>query len=144
MLGHVDIYGTGYEQARAVLSGEETSPAFAPLKLITTALTMVSGIPGGLFSPSLSVGAGIGRNLASILPNVPVPVLGVLCMAAYLTAVVQAPITSFVIVSEMTENHALIIPIMLTVLIANSVSKIVCPESVYHALSKRFLPAVPD
>jgi H+/Cl- antiporter ClcA len=65
-------------------------------------------------------------------------------MAAYLTGVVQAPITSFVIVSEMTENHALIIPIMLTVLIANSASKMICPESVYHALSKRFLPQTPQ
>ncbi|MEH2513215.1 H+/Cl- antiporter ClcA [Nitrobacteraceae bacterium AZCC 1564] len=144
MAGHVDIYGTGYEEARAVLRGEQTSAAFAPLKLITTALTMVSGIPGGLFSPSLSVGAGIGRDLAMILPNVPIAVLGVLCMAAYLTGVVQAPITSFVIVSEMTENHALIIPIMLTVLIANSASKMICPESVYHALSKRFLPETPQ
>ncbi len=140
MAGHVDIYGTGYEQARAILRGDDSAAAFAPLKLIATALSSVSGIPGGLFSPSLSVGAGIGRNLATLLPNVPIAVLGVLCMAAYLTGVVQAPITSFVIVSEMTENHALIIPIMLTVLIANSTSKMVCPESVYHALSKRFLP----
>lgn len=140
MAGHVDIYGTGYEQARAILRGDDSPAAFAPLKLIATALSSVSGIPGGLFSPSLSVGAGIGRNLATLLPNVPIAVLGVLCMAAYLTGVVQAPITSFVIVSEMTENHALIIPIMLTVLIANSTSKMVCPESVYHALSKRFLP----
>ena len=99
-LGNVDIYGTGYEQAQAILKGENLSYAFAPFKLIATALSSISGIPGGLFSPSLAVGAGIGRDLTALLPNVPVGVLAVLCMAAYLSGVVQAPITSFVIVSE--------------------------------------------
>jgi H+/Cl- antiporter ClcA len=139
MLGHVDIYGTGYEQAQAVLRGEELSIAFAPLKLIATALSSISGIPGGLFSPSLAVGAGIARGLIGLLPGVSIGALAVLCMAAYLAGVVQAPITSFVIVSEMTENHALVIPIMLASLIAAATSKTVCPEGVYHALSKRFL-----
>ena len=39
----------------------------------------------------------------------------------------------------MTENHALVIPIMLSALIANAASKTVCPDGIYHALSKRFL-----
>lgn len=139
MLGNVDIYGTGYEQAQAILRGEELSRAFAPLKLIATALSSISGIPGGLFSPSLAVGAGIARDLTVLLPDVSIGALAVLCMAAYLAGVVQAPITSFVIVSEMTENHALVIPIMLASLIAAGTSKAICPEGVYHALSKRFL-----
>lgn len=139
MLGNVDIYGTGYEQAKAILRGEELSLAFAPLKLIATALSSISGIPGGLFSPSLAVGAGIARDLTVIVPGVSIGALAVLCMAAYLAGVVQAPITSFVIVSEMTENHALVIPIMLASLIAAATSKTICPEGVYHALSKRFL-----
>ena len=139
MLGNVDIYGTGYEQAKAILRGEELSLAFAPLKLIATALSSISGIPGGLFSPSLAVGAGIARDLTVVLPDVSIGALAVLCMAAYLAGVVQAPITSFVIVSEMTENHALVIPIMLASLIAAATSKTICPEGVYHALSKRFL-----
>jgi H+/Cl- antiporter ClcA len=138
-LGNVDIYGTGYEQAQAILRGEEMSLAFAPLKLIATALSSISGIPGGLFSPSLAVGAGIARDIAVLVPNVSIGALAVLCMAAYLAGVVQAPITSFVIVSEMTENHALVIPIMLASLIAAGTSKAICPEGVYHALSKRFL-----
>jgi H+/Cl- antiporter ClcA len=139
MLGNVDIYGTGYEQAKAILRGEELSLAFAPLKLIATALSSISGIPGGLFSPSLAVGAGIARDLTVLVPDVSIGALVVLCMAAYLAGVVQAPITSFVIVSEMTENHALVIPIMLASLIASATSKTICPEGVYHALSKRFL-----
>ena len=61
-------------------------------------------------------------------------------MAAYLAAVLQAPITAFVIVTEMTGNHALIFPVMLGALIANFMSKLVCEEGVYHALAKRLLP----
>jgi H+/Cl- antiporter ClcA len=109
------------------------------LKLIATALSSISGIPGGLFSPSLAVGAGIARDLTVVVPGVSIGALAMLCMAAYLAGVVQAPITSFVIVSEMTENHALVIPIMLASLIAAATSKTICPEGVYHALSKRFL-----
>jgi H+/Cl- antiporter ClcA len=138
-LGNVDIYGTGYEQAKAILRGEELPLAFGPLKLIATALSSISGIPGGLFSPSLAVGAGIARDLTVVVPDVSIGALTVLCMAAYLAGVVQAPITSFVIVSEMTENHALVIPIMLASLIAAATSKTICAEGVYHALSKRFL-----
>jgi H+/Cl- antiporter ClcA len=133
------IFGTGYDQARQILAGHsQLSPLFGPLKLVATVLSSISGIPGGIFSPSLAVGAGLGQDIGWLMPNVPVPVLAVLCMAAYLAGVVQAPITSFVIVSEMTENHALVIPIMLASLIANACSKLVCREGVYHALSESF------
>ena len=136
--GH--IFGTGYTQAQMILHAEPgLSPWFGPVKFIATALSSISGIPGGIFSPSLAVGAGIGQDLSLVLHAVPVGVLAILCMAAYLSGVVQAPITSFVIVSEMTENHALIIPIMLASLIANACAKLICEEGVYQALSLRFL-----
>ena len=60
-------------------------------------------------------------------------------MVAYLAGVVQTPITSFVIVSEMTQDHAMIIPLMAAALIANATSKLICPESIYRALSEGFL-----
>jgi hypothetical protein len=53
--------------------------------------------------------------------------------------VVQAPLTSAVIVSEMTADHSLILPIMITALAATAVSRLVCPEGVYHALARRML-----
>jgi H+/Cl- antiporter ClcA len=68
-------------------------------------------------------------------------------MAGYLAGVVQAPLTSAVIVSEMTADHALIFPIMVAALIATAVSRLVSGEGVYHALAKRLLarlqPAAP-
>ena len=136
--GH--IFGTGYTEAQMILHAQPgLSPWFGPVKLVATALSSISGIPGGIFSPSLAVGAGLGQDLAVLLHNVPVSVLAILCMAAYLTGVVQAPITSFVIVSEMTENHALLIPIMLACLIANACAKLVCEEGVYQVLALRFI-----
>jgi H+/Cl- antiporter ClcA len=60
-------------------------------------------------------------------------------MVAYFAGVVQAPITAFVIVTEMTDNHAMVVPLMATALIAYATSRSICREGVYHALAKGFL-----
>ena len=135
------IFGTGYAQAQTVLSGSPVPWMFGPLKLVATALSSVSGIPGGIFSPSLAVGAGLGYDLAPVFPGLPIGTLAVLCMAGYLAGVVQAPLTSAVIVSEMTADHALILPIMICSLGAAAVSRLVCREGIYHALADRLGPA---
>jgi chloride channel protein, CIC family len=58
---------------------------------------------------------------------------------SYFAGVVQAPITAFVIVIEMTDNHAMVIPLMAAALIAYATSRLICREGIYHALSKSFL-----
>jgi H+/Cl- antiporter ClcA len=60
-------------------------------------------------------------------------------MVSYFAGVVQAPITAFVIVSEMTDNHAMMVPLMVAAVIAHATSQLVCKEGVYHALAKSFL-----
>jgi len=135
-------FGTGYTQARALVQGEGGTPvAFGALKLLATAASSVSGIPGGIFAPSLAVGAGLGANVAALLPGAPAQALVVLGMVAYFAGVVQAPITAFVIVAEMTNDHALVVPLMLAALIGHAVSRLVCPEGVYHALAHGFVEA---
>ena len=140
------IYGTGYEQARMALYGEEQLAwYFTPLKLIATALSSISGMPGGFFAPSLSVGAGLGANLHWLFGDTPIGALVLLGMVAYFAGVVQAPITAFVIVAEMTDNHGMLVPLMLAAVIAHSASRLVCKEGVYHALARNFLAAAgPD
>lgn len=133
------IYGTGYPQVIALLHGD-TVAHFGPLKFAATLLSALSGIPGGIFSPSLAIGAGIGQDLAQLLPAVPMPVMAVLAMVAYFAGVVQAPITAFVIVVEMTNDHAMMVPLMLAALIGAATSRLICHEGIYHALSHRFLP----
>jgi H+/Cl- antiporter ClcA len=135
-----ETFGTGYEQARAVLHGPGIGPVFfAPLKFLATLASSLSGIPGGIFAPSLAIGASLGGVMASLLPTTPVGALGVLGMAAFLTGVVQAPITTFVIASEMTENHALVIPLMLTSLTAQAAARLVCRRGLYHDLAHTLL-----
>ena len=134
------IHGTGYIQVKAVLDGGAKLPwSFAPLKLAATAFSALSGIPGGIFSPSLAVGAGIGLDVAQLFPGAPVGAVILLGMVSYFAGVVQAPITAFVIVSEMTDNHAMMVPLMAAALIVHAASRLVCREGVYHALAKNFL-----
>lgn len=134
-------YGTGYLQAKNALHGIGTvSPFYAPLKFAATTLSSICGLPGGIFSPSLSVGAGLGADLAALFPKGDTGPIVLLGMVSYFTGVVQAPITAFVIVSEMTDNHAMLVPLMAAALIADGASRLVCKEGVYHALSVRYLP----
>ena len=135
------IFGTGYDQAKAILHGTSAlPPSFGPMKFLATLLSSISGIPGGIFAPSLAVGAGLAANLHAMLPMTPIGVLTILGMASTLSGVVQAPITSFVIVDEMTANHGLVIPIMVCALVANAVSKSICPHGIYHALARNYMP----
>ena len=143
-LGVHSSFGTGYAQARQILHGEGSfTLLYMPLKFLATLFSSISGIPGGLFAPSLSVGAGLGAEFHAIFPSIPVGALVLIAMTSYLTGVVQTPITSFVIVSEMTQDHGMVIPLMVASLIADAASRVVCKDGVYHALSRVFLPATP-
>lgn len=133
--------GTGYAYARGTLSGEHPLAfLYTPLKFLATIATTVSGLPGGIFSPSLSVGAGLGADIAGLFPLAPLSTIALLGMVAYFTGVTQAPITGFVIVMEMTDNSGMLLPLMATAMIAKGSARLICREGVYHALAKRFLP----
>jgi len=96
----------------ALEGGAPLATTFAPLKFIATTFSTISGIPGGIFAPSLAVGAGLGANIAHFFPTAPIEPIILLGMVSYFAGVVQAPITAFVIVTEMTDNHAMVIPLM--------------------------------
>ncbi|MDR3516405.1 MAG: chloride channel protein [Azospirillaceae bacterium] len=139
-----EIYGTGYAQARMVLEHSGTlSWGYMPAKLLATAAATVAGIPGGLFAPSLSVGAGMGALLSALIPGMPLATLVTLSMVAYFAGVVQAPVTATVIVMEMTDGHASILPLMATAVIAFGLSRLVNSEPIYHAMAGRILNALP-
>jgi H+/Cl- antiporter ClcA len=136
-------YGTGYEQARLMVEGRDPPLAdYAVLKFLATVISYLSGIPGGIFAPSLSVGAGIGQFLAQLLTNAPSGAVVLLAMVAYFSGVVQAPITATVIVMEMTDNQSMTIPLMATSMLAFGVSRLVCRRPLYGTLARRFLVSV--
>jgi H+/Cl- antiporter ClcA len=135
-------YGTGYEQARSMVEGHTTLPAaYALLKFIATVVSYISGIPGGIFAPSLAVGAGLGESLSHLMPSAPAGAVVLLGMVAYFSGVVQAPITAAVIVMEMTDNQGMTIPLLATSFLAFGVSRLVCRRPIYAALARRFLDA---
>jgi H+/Cl- antiporter ClcA len=133
--------GTAYAQTRAVLESGAIQPLwYAPAKLISTLLSSVSGVPGGLFSPSLSVGAAFGSFIHAMTPGVDIQAISLLSMVAYFAGVVQSPLTAFVIVLEMTNDKTMAMPLMATALLAAGASRLVCPEPLYHALSYTYDP----
>jgi H+/Cl- antiporter ClcA len=129
-------FGTGYEAASGIITGdEEVIFAYGILKFFATALSAVSGMPGGFFAPSLSVGAGLGADLAPLFPNVPISAIALMAMVAYFAGVVQAPITAFVIVAEMTDSYGLTVPLMASSWIGYGSAKLIGARPVYHALA---------
>ncbi|WP_419759516.1 chloride channel protein [Acidisoma sp.] len=140
LVSHGATYGTGYAQARLLVEGNARLPAsFFLLKLLATAASYLSGIPGGIFAPSLSVGASLGSFLATFFTHTPARAIVLLGMVGYFSGVVQAPITAFVIVLEMTANQQMTIPIMTTSMLAFVVSRLVCRRPLYGTLARRFL-----
>ncbi len=135
-------FGTGYAQARGAVDGHALSWDFWPAKLAATLATALSGIPGGIFAPSLAVGAGLGDWLAG--SGSTAATLGaVLGMAGYFAGVVQAPMTAFVIVLEMTGNDANVIPLMLAAVLGFGASRLIAPEPLYHGLARAYLTPSP-
>ncbi|GAB0116560.1 chloride channel protein [Acidisoma sp. 7E03] len=140
LLSHGATYGTGYAQARALVEGDARLPVtFFILKFLATVFSYLSGIPGGIFAPSLSVGASLGSWLAQLFPHSPARAIVLLGMVGYFAGVVQAPITAFVIVLEMTANQQMTIPIMATAWLGYAASRLVCRRPLYGTLARRFL-----
>ena len=140
LLSRGATYGTGYAQARALVEGDSRLPVtFFILKFLATVFSYLSGIPGGIFAPSLSVGASLGSWLAQFFPHSPARAIVLLGMVGYFAGVVQAPITAFVIVLEMTANQQMTIPIMATAWLAYAASRLVCRRPLYGSLARRFL-----
>jgi H+/Cl- antiporter ClcA len=135
-----ETYGSGYDQAKAMLHGQDSgSWLYTIAKFFATAISGFSGIPGGIFSPSLSVGAGFGASMTSLFPSTPVAGIVLLGMASYFSGVTQAPITSFIIVLEITGRQSLPVPLIAACVIAAAISRLICPISLYHALAKSFI-----
>jgi H+/Cl- antiporter ClcA len=137
--------GTGYGEARAVVQQEGIpTNLFALMKALATLVSYVTGIPGGIFAPSLAVGAGLGGTLSLYLPYAPGGAIVLLTMAAYFAGVVQAPLTALVIVSEMTGNRDLTLPLMAVTLLGRGASALICRESLYRALAAAFIDKAPN
>lgn len=76
------------------------------------------------------------------MPIAPVSAVVILGMVAYFAGVVQAPITAFVIVMEMTDNHTMILPLMAASFIACAISRRICPKPLYRTMAEGFISRI--
>ncbi|MEO5793637.1 MAG: chloride channel protein [Rhodoferax sp.] len=143
IVSHSDTYGSGYDHSRAMLEGHgDTSSLYVLLKFIATWLTTWAGVPAGIFAPSLAIGGALGNDIALLTSYVNAPTLIALGMAAFLAAVTQAPLTSFIIVMEMVDGHALVLSLMASAMVASGVSRMVS-AALYPALAALQLRRIP-
>ena len=133
-------FGTGYHQTGEIIAGTaDYDPFFPFLKMFASIASYLSGIPGGIFSPSLTAGAGFGADFYHWFPVASYETMILLGMLAYFSGVIQSPITAFVIVMEMTDNPDILLALMATAVIAHGASRLVCPVPVYRAMATQFL-----
>ena len=132
--------GTGYEPTRAMLEGEGGFWWYGPAKFAATLATSASGIAGGIFAPSLAVGAGFGELMTPLFPTERAGLIVLLGMAGYFTGVVRAPLTAVIILSEATGSSHAILPLFATALIGDWAGSMVCRKRLYHELARDFLP----
>jgi H+/Cl- antiporter ClcA len=134
-------WGTGYIPTRQLLEGSQVAYSFGPAKFVSVLATSVSGMPGGIFSPSLAVGAGIGNLLRPLFPGEPSGAIVLLGMGGYFVGVVRAPLTAVIILSETTGTTSAILPLFVACLAGDWAGSLVCRERLYHALARDFMPS---
>jgi H+/Cl- antiporter ClcA len=146
LLGAVSIsfpqlLGNGRDISQLAFTGQ-VRPALSlmlfALKPAAIVLCMRSGAPGGLFTPSLTVGAMLGAVLGHVWslfwPGVPPGLFAVLGAAAVLAATTQGPISTVVLMMELTgRDRSFIVPLLLAVATATLVARTIEPRSIYDA-----------
>jgi len=130
------VFGSGYDTTRAMVEGSGTMPAaYALFKFLATWLTTWSGVPAGIFAPSLAIGAALGNDVALLLYHAQVPALIALGMVGFLAAATQAPLTAFIIVMEMVDGHAMVLSLMACALVSFVVARAISPP-LYPSLAR--------
>ncbi len=152
--GSYYVEGIGYAAIEDILRDVLVRPwllwLLIALKLSTTALTLGSGGSGGIFSPSLFIGAALGGAFAGllnfVLPGMPFDSasFAVVGMAGMVAGATGATVTAVTMLFEMTRDYSVILPVMLAVGMAYAVRKRVCNASIYTLKLLRRGHVVPE
>ncbi|MFQ5895015.1 MAG: chloride channel protein [Nitrospinota bacterium] len=134
------VFGVGYETTERALAGNLAWYLLflLPLvKILATSITLGSGGSGGIFAPSLFIGAGLGGSLgkawAALFPAMGAPsgAYAMVGMGAIVAGATHAPITAVVIVFEMTSDYSIILPLMVACTISTVIACSLQSESIY-------------
>jgi H+/Cl- antiporter ClcA len=129
--------GAGYLTTKALLEGHGDLPGvYTLLKFVATWLSVWSGVPAGVFAPSLAIGAGIGHDVALFMglnreAAIPLIAMG---MAGFLAAATGEPITAFIIVMEMVSGQPMVLSLMACALLSSGVARLIS-KPMYHELA---------
>ena len=144
--GFPRVFGVGYETIENTLFSQLTLQVtfgLLLLKLVATTLTLGSGGSGGIFAPSLFMGAMLGASFGqiahTIFPEIVAPsgAYALVGMAAFFGGAAHAPITAILILFEMTGDYQIILPLMLSTVLSTIVSRNLSPDSIYTLKLKR-------
>jgi chloride channel protein, CIC family len=140
------IFGVGYTSIEQTLNGQ-LGPilifGLVGLKILATSLTLGSGGSGGVFAPSLFIGAMLGSSFGSFLhllfPALPISpgAYALVGMAALFAGAAQAPISAILILFEMTGDYKIILPLMIACVISTLVLKRISRDSIYTLKLRR-------
>ena len=140
------IFGVGYPSIEKTLNGQMGSIlvfGLVGLKILATSLTLGSGGSGGVFAPSLFIGAMLGSSFGSFLhllfPALPISpgAYALVGMAALFAGAAQAPISAILILFEMTGDYKIILPLMIACVISTLVLKRISRDSIYTLKLRR-------
>ena len=139
--GHYRIDGVGYATIQEILLGGVVAAPFLALlfagKLAATSISLGSGSSGGIFSPSLFMGATVGGAFGATvqtslaLPNIAIPAFAMIGMAAMVGGGTGAAMTAIVMIFEMTRDYDIVMPMIIAVAVSIGVRRMLSEENIY-------------
>lgn len=141
-----EVMGVGYNQIEKVLNGDIVLKAvvlLAVLKIVATAVCYSSGNAGGIFGPSLfmgaMMGAAVGGTAHIFFPAITATpgAYALVGMGTAFAGIVRTPLTSVIMIFEMTRDYSIIVPLMISNLIAFFISHQLQRQPIYEALSEQ-------
>jgi CIC family chloride channel protein len=149
------VGGVGYAYVDQALNGDLVLPVMVTLcalKVVATIVSYASGHAGGIFAPSLFIGAMVGGALGTLVQSyAPFPTAtpgayALVGMGALFAGIIRAPMTSVFMIFEITQDYHIIVPLMVANMLSLAISRHFQPDPVYHALLRQdgvHLPVLP-
>ncbi len=134
------ILGPGKDHLSHLLFSNESAKASDVVsRFLGSLLTYANGGAGGIFAPTLSLGGSSGSYINSLFNFNLGPLAVLIGMTAGLSALTQSPLTTFILILEMTDRHKAIFPLMLAAIIGHGLSRLILKQSFYEFVCESIL-----
>jgi len=145
LLALPQMYGVGYPVLEGAIRGAYVVPFLLLLlvgKVVATSLTIAIGGSGGVFAPSLFIGATLGSAFGDVIQRLPrlhgpAGAYGLVGMGAVFAAASRAPLTAVIIIFELTGDYQIILPLMLAIALATGGSRLLSADTIYTLKLRR-------